>query len=270
MKPIVNYIDGISPINSLDEFGNILSNKATPLLEKCDIRKYFEPKIEAMKSFSLGMYQWCIVDFADQRLLEVGGMLEEMTGKPAEYWKGMSPERYVEEVGYAEHIPYWMAYVDYVYSFILNNPNKTFRPNIYLKMRDAEGNFRNVVQQVLDWKYEEDGGVRYCLCQVTDISHMEVDYIPQLSILIVDGDNHKLLKSLPANIETKYMSEVKFTKREIEVVRLLSLGMTSKIIAEKLNISKNTVENHRQRLLKKTNSYTSSEVVAYALIHGLI
>jgi len=46
--------------------------------------------------------------------------------------------------------------------------------------------------------------------------------------------------------------------------------MTSKLIAEKLGIAKNTVENYRQNLLRKTKSYTSSEVVAYALNNGLL
>ena len=270
MDQHVDYIDHLSPIDNYDEFGNLLSAKATSHLEEVDIRQYFQPKIEAMKAFSLGIYQWCIVDFADQKLFEIGGMMEEMTGKPYAYWKGLAANKYVEELAYPEHIPYWMSYVEYVYTYILNNPDKIFRPHIYLKMKNKEGVYRNVVMQILDWKVEIDGGVRYCLCQVTDIAHLEVDYMPQLAILITEGKERKLLKSLPAKVEPQLVALAQFTKRELDVVQLLATGLTSKLIASKLNISKNTVENHRQRLLKKTNSYTSSELVAYALNHSLI
>lgn len=270
MAPIIDYINDLSPIDNYDEFGNLLSNKATSIVESCDIRSYFEPKIEAMKAFSLGIYQWCIVDFADQKLFEIGGMMEEMTGKPYAYWKGLSADKYVEELAFPEHIPYWLSYVEYVYTYILSHPDKIFRPHIYLKMKNKEGVYRNVVMQILDWKFEADGGVRYCLCQVTDISHLEVDYMPQLAILILDGKERKLLKSLPTQVEPQLIDLAQFTKRELDVIKLLAGGLTSKLIADRLNISKNTVENHRQRLLRKTNSFTSSELVAYAINHSLI
>ncbi|MFC7527035.1 response regulator transcription factor [Parapedobacter sp. GCM10030251] len=54
------------------------------------------------------------------------------------------------------------------------------------------------------------------------------------------------------------------------MIRLLAAGHTSKLIASALGITKNTVENHRQRLLKKAGCYTSSELTAYAVNHGLI
>lgn len=270
MEPIIDYIDNLSPIESYDEFGNLLSSNATSSLEKEDILAYFDPIIEAMKSFSLGIYQWCIVDFADQKLFEIGGMMEEMTGKPYDYWKGLPADKYVAELAYPEHIPYWMSYVEYVYSYILTSPKKTFRPHIYLKMKNKDGIYRNVVMQILDWKFEADGGVRYCLCQVTDISHLEVDYMPQLAILILDGKERKLLKSLPTQVEPQLIELAQLTKREMDVIKLLAGGLTSKLIADRLNISKNTVENHRQRLLRKTNSFTSSELVAYAINHSLI
>ncbi len=270
MDPTIDYIDDLSPIENYDEFGNLLAKKATPLVENCDIVSYFAPKIEAMKSFSLGIYQWCIVDFADQKLFEIGGMIEEMTGKPYEYWKGLPAERYVQELALPDHIPMWMSYIEYIYTYILNNQSKKFRPHIYLKMKNKDGVFRNVVMQILDWKFEANGGVRYCLCQVTDIAHLEVDYLPQLSILILEGKECKLLKSLPLKIEPEYVEIVQLSKRELEVIQLLSLGLTSKIIADRLSISKNTVENHRQRLLRKTNSYTSSQLITYAINHSLI
>ncbi len=57
---------------------------------------------------------------------------------------------------------------------------------------------------------------------------------------------------------------IELTTRELEVLHLLSLGMNSKQIAEKLFISSNTVEYHRKQLLRKTNSRNAAELIGNA------
>lgn len=41
------------------------------------------------------------------------------------------------------------------------------------------------------------------------------------------------------------------SEREITVIKLVSQGMSSKMIASKLDISKNTVDRHRQNIINK-------------------
>ena len=54
------------------------------------------------------------------------------------------------------------------------------------------------------------------------------------------------------------------TEREMEVLDLLSRGLNSKEIAEKLFISPNTVDYHRRLLLKKTESRNIAELIGNA------
>jgi DNA-binding CsgD family transcriptional regulator len=51
------------------------------------------------------------------------------------------------------------------------------------------------------------------------------------------------------------------TNRQKQIINLLAQGRPSKEIAHILKISKNTVDNHRQRLLKKFNVSSSAELV---------
>lgn len=53
----------------------------------------------------------------------------------------------------------------------------------------------------------------------------------------------------------------KVTKREIEIIKLLSKGFSSKKIAEELFISFNTVEAHRKNMLKKLDCKNTTELV---------
>lgn len=54
-----------------------------------------------------------------------------------------------------------------------------------------------------------------------------------------------------------------FTKSELEVLKYLEDGLSSKLIADKINLSKNTVDTYRRRLLAKTGTYNVTELINY-------
>jgi two-component system response regulator NreC len=58
--------------------------------------------------------------------------------------------------------------------------------------------------------------------------------------------------------------------RETEVLRLIALGHTSAEIAEKLSLSRRTVETHRARIHRKLGARTRAELVSYALRNHLM
>ncbi|VFB05296.1 MULTISPECIES: response regulator transcription factor [Chryseobacterium] len=59
------------------------------------------------------------------------------------------------------------------------------------------------------------------------------------------------------------------TKRELEILKHICNGLSSKDISEKLFISINTVETHRKRILMKLNVKNSVGVVKYALENNI-
>ena len=60
------------------------------------------------------------------------------------------------------------------------------------------------------------------------------------------------------------------TSREMEVLDLLSRGLSSMEIAEKLFISPHTVDFHRRQLLKKTSSKNVAELIGNAYRQDLL
>ena len=59
------------------------------------------------------------------------------------------------------------------------------------------------------------------------------------------------------------------SKREVEVLRLVSAGKTNKEIAEELTISVFTVAHHMTNILAKTDSSNRAEAAAYAIRRSL-
>ena len=63
---------------------------------------------------------------------------------------------------------------------------------------------------------------------------------------------------------------VPLTVREIEVLGLITNGLSNLEIAEKLFISIRTVDTHRRNLLKKLNVKNTAGLVRYAIKHSII
>jgi two-component system, NarL family, response regulator NreC len=60
------------------------------------------------------------------------------------------------------------------------------------------------------------------------------------------------------------------SERELSVLRLIALGYTNGEIAAELHLSVRTVESHRAHIQQKTRRASRSELVRYALDHGLV
>ena len=60
------------------------------------------------------------------------------------------------------------------------------------------------------------------------------------------------------------------TRRELEILRIISTGLNTKDAAEKLHVSPATVRNHVQNILGKLGAHSRLEAVAYATRHRLI
>ncbi|HYF92124.1 MAG TPA: response regulator transcription factor [Symbiobacteriaceae bacterium] len=60
------------------------------------------------------------------------------------------------------------------------------------------------------------------------------------------------------------------TPREREILILVAEGFTNAEIAKKLYISEKTVQTHRSNILDKLNIHDRTELVRYAIRHGLI
>ncbi|HKL37431.1 MAG TPA: LuxR C-terminal-related transcriptional regulator [Bacteroidales bacterium] len=60
------------------------------------------------------------------------------------------------------------------------------------------------------------------------------------------------------------------TNREKQILKFIYEGHTSKQIAEKLYISKRTVESHRANILHKTNSRNTAELIHFAIGNNIL
>jgi two-component system invasion response regulator UvrY len=62
----------------------------------------------------------------------------------------------------------------------------------------------------------------------------------------------------------------KLTDREFQIMCLIAEGLSKTEISNQLSVSKNTISNHRNKILKKMKLSNNSEITKYALKKGII
>lgn len=65
-------------------------------------------------------------------------------------------------------------------------------------------------------------------------------------------------------------AQSKLTQRETSVLKLVANGLTNKMIADRLNISVNTVLSHRKNITAKLGIKSVSGLSVYAIMNGII
>jgi DNA-binding NarL/FixJ family response regulator len=101
---------------------------------------------------------------------------------------------------------------------------------------------------------------------VRAVANNETYFSPGVSKVLLEG----LIKRTreKENVETDIYN--KLTRREIEVLRLIAEGFTSKEISQKLFLSISTVNSHRMNMMKKLDIHDSTSLVKYAIQKNLI
>ena len=245
-------------------------NKA---VEHIDPIAYFQPLVNQFKKLASGPYFWFVFDAAKGITIAAGGMLEKILNIRMEDLLNNPPDALLRN-GHPEDIEKMFAFTNHYFSAIEGltiERQQHIRPTIYIRQMSPEKIYKWTMIQYAENIMDADGRIAYGLTLVTDISHIKKDGVAMMSILdsYDESCQHFFCSDGKALPDTTIIIP-KISAREIEVLRYLAIGNSSKQIATELNIAVKTVDNHRQSLLKKTNTKSSGELVAYGINMGFI
>ena len=83
-------------------------------------------------------------------------------------------------------------------------------------------------------------------------------------------ENQAIRHFAAAKYPTLERPSVTLSGREIEVLTLLAEGLSTKALAEKLDISHFTARNHIQNILVKLDLHSKAQAVSYAFKKGIL
>ncbi|MBN2348521.1 MAG: response regulator transcription factor [Bacteroidales bacterium] len=142
---------------------------------------------------------------------------------------------------------------------------KEYKLVFEFRLSDPAGNLYRFLQQCVVLEQDKSGNIWMVL--------ILNDMIPNKT-----GENKLLRKMihLPTGKICLFQEEFEqksksfLSKRETEIIGLLSQGLQSKEISDKLFISINTVNNHRQKIIEKLNVENTYEALRFAKTIGIV
>lgn len=177
---------------------------------------------------------------------------------------------FLNNIIYPEDISAYLLSLKKINQYLFEIPlarRKNYQASFDFRIKRIDGSSLRLLQQILTLEYDEKGNLMYSLDRYTDITHWEKD---EETVLTITGpDISKILIFYPGR---KYdsITEGMFTKTEIKVLRLLSEGLSSKEVADRINISFNTVNTHRRNMLRKAKMKNTTELIQYAYLNTII
>jgi hypothetical protein len=134
--------------------------------------------------------------------------------------------------------------LDFIQSLPIDQ-RKDYKHIYECRVRNVEGNYVRFIfqQQILELDKEGNPWLLFGLLDISpDTSSME-----HIKLRVI---NYKTGKIVPFAI-TEQENDIKLSEREKEILKLVSKGMLSKEISNKLFLSIHTVNKHRQNIMQK-------------------
>ena len=268
MKENSTVISAISP----NTFDPTFGGKRQPITDFSPVR-YYEPIIAQCGRMSVGPYYWFIADVVSGTALDAGGAMEAICNVTREEYVGKSPEVLFRSMHPADVIQmftfteFWVKY----YTFIAPERRSYTRPTIYIRQLNKSQQYSWVMVQFLEPVADENGMILYNLTWVTDISQIKTDDTCCMTIFdSYDNTSHLFFCDSNQQVIESQSGLPRISKREVGILKLIAVGLSSKQIAAQLNIAIKTVDNHRQNLLRKMSARSSGELVMMAVKKGLV
>lgn len=128
----------------------------------------------------------------------------------------------------------------------------------FLRMRDEQGNYLMIRHRIYYLDFDSVGNVQLVLCLYTAAGqHAGVTGI-------IHSLDDTLLNQSSVNMQGL------LSMRELEILEQICSGKASKQIAETLNISISTVNNHRQNIIRKLHCQNTAEAIVVASKLGIL
>ena len=147
---------------------------------------------------------------------------------------------------------------------IKSEEKKNYKTCQDFRIQREDGKWIRLIQQLITIELDNDGNIWLVLI-VNDISPVHNQSVEARRYMENSQTKERVLFPLE---DSSVPSPL--TKRETEILGLVSNGYPSSDIADFLGISCTTVNNHRQNILSKLGATNSAEAVNYAKNIGII
>lgn len=220
--------------------------------------------------FSNGPFYHYVVDFFDMKIKYMNPAVKNHHGLDPETvtFQDILDQIHPDDMAFvaaAEKVAWNLLYLK-----LGNERNQKYKISYCFRFRTEDGSYRLYNHQSLMLSADEEGRMAKSLNIHTDISHLTSQNNYKISAIGMFGEPSFLNIDVNGDKPLPAATEPIFTKRETEIIRLLSEGLTSKEIAQRLSVADVTVNTHRKNILNKSGCRNLGQLITKCITHGLL
>ena len=173
-----------------------------------------------------------------------------------------------QRIIHPDDLPFVLETENEAYLFFKNLPaseKKDYRLVYDFRVKNSSGIYMRFLHQFIVLEQDRFGKSWLALIVTDLIAERATNDKPQRRMINIKSGKLHLF-----NYDDSYNSDTLLTKRETEILGLIAQGLDSRDISDRLFISANTVNNHRQNILGKTRTENTTQALLYAKRIGLI
>lgn len=174
------------------------------------------------------------------------------TGGMKYFWSLMHPD----------DIEHWLQALNELMNYTLNEIDERDRDKMSYtwnyRIKNAKGDYVNLIQNTTPLEFDLHNKPIVGLAHYTVLDSKINMHVSATAKML--NENMEYETKYFNNFSQKILSDG-ISNRERDIVRLLVLNYSSKDIADKLNISPNTVDTHRRNILKKLKISSTGELI---------
>jgi len=199
----------------------------------------------------------------------VAGNCEQLTEFTAEEIRNKKAD-FIMNYTIPDHLPVSMATVTSTINYLKSRPveeRESIYAIYYYHARKKNGDLLSIQHQSIPLVFDKQM-IPYIFCNIfSDITYLKPTNIPQG--IIMNRFSNEIFHVNPVEPSLKKKEQL-FSDREIQIIKLLAKGLSSKLISEHLAISVETVRTHRKNILSKAGLSSSTALIKYCIMNGLI
>lgn len=247
----------------------LLPNKKEILLEIVD---------QVVSLFAVGSFYYYIFNFENLKMDYVNDSIKDVLGIESEEF---TVEK-VFEIMHPEDLASMNEKEALVVDFFFNkiHPDDLFSyKTIYvMRFKHTDGTYKTILHQVSVISASDDGKIQQVIGVHTDITYLNIPINHNVSFVSLkkpsyhyskNSGNYSIILENNSSLEKTSFKDI-FSKREKEIINLISKGIKFNEIAKLLFVSPHTINTHKKNILKKSGCKNTPELIARSYVERLL
>ncbi|WP_438426214.1 response regulator transcription factor [Aquimarina macrocephali] len=158
----------------------------------------------------------------------------------------------------------------FLFKFIKGSEIPFYKVSYQVKMVDSTNSPALFLRQSIAISYDDEYRISKVFTNQSRIDHITKVNNGKISFIDIRGIKSYYNISNISDLTKSPQNKKTLTSREIQIIKLIAEGYSSKEIADQLYISYNTVRTHRNNIIRNSHCASMPEVISYSIKEGLL